>query len=283
MSLRDPGSGFVERFHASGVWQDRTLAELIAERAALGPAAIAVADQHESLTYAEFLSRCGSIARWLITQAGMQPGNVVAVQAPNRVVLPIMHVACNIAGLTFLPLTTAWREREASHLLRTSCAAAVVVVEAQHHGFDHLAMVQSIRSELPHLRVVGTSEPAGADFDLATFAAGGDATVRRRHGPDEPRFVMVTSGTTELPRMSEWTDNNLWFFMREYIRAMDMTSDDIVLGLAPAGTGSTGYVYPVLAPLLTGAASVLLEDWSVHSALEVLRTQNVTVAVAIPT
>ena len=58
---------------------------------------------------------------------------------------------------------------------------------------------------------------------------------------------MVTSGTTELPRMAEWTDNNLWFFMREYIRAMEMTSDDVVLGLAPAGTGSTGYVYPVLA------------------------------------
>ena len=147
------GSGFVEQFHASGVWQDRTLAELVAEQATLVSDAIAVADQHDSL------SLCGvplavprSIARWLVSQAGMRPGDVVAVQAGNRVVLPVMHVACNLAGLTFLPLTTAWREREVSHLLRTSCAAAVVVVEAEHHGFDHLAMVQSIRSELPQLR-----------------------------------------------------------------------------------------------------------------------------------
>ena len=45
----------------------------------------------------------------------------------------------------------------------------------------------------------------GIEFrEFATIAAGDDAALQRRHGPDEPRFVMVTSGTTELPRMAEW-------------------------------------------------------------------------------
>ncbi len=41
---------------------------------------------------------------------------------------------------------------------------------------------------------------------------------------------------------------------------------DIVAGFAPANAGSTGYVYPILAPLLLGATSVLLELWAARPA-----------------
>ena len=62
--------------------------------------------------------------------------------------------------------------------------------------------------------------------------------------------------------MSQWTDNNLSFLLRDYAEAVEMRPGDIAAAIAPANTGATGYLFPVLAPLLCGAASVLLENWS---------------------
>ena len=83
--------------------------------------------------------------------------------------------------------------------------------------------------------------------------------------------------------MSQWTDNNLTFLLRDYAEAVEMGPGDIAAAIAPANTGATGYLFPVLAPLLVGAASVLLENWSPAAAVELLESERATHAAAIPT
>ena len=50
----------------------------------------------------------------------------------------------------------------------------------------------------------------------------------------------------------------LSFLLRDYAQAVEMTAGDVAVAIAPANTGATGYLFPVLAPLLCGAAAVLL-------------------------
>ncbi|MBX6378268.1 MAG: long-chain fatty acid--CoA ligase, partial [Clostridia bacterium] len=50
-----------------------------------------------------------------------------------------------------------------------------------------------------------------------------------------------------------------------------------------ANTGSTGYAFPGLAPLLVGASFVMLEDWDPEAGLEMLSRYRCTYATAIPT
>lgn len=281
MPLRPMDPEFTDPYMAAGLWRDAPLYEVIDGHAAADPHRIAAADQHERLTYAEFVRRSHNIAAWLLNQ-GYAPGTPVALQSTNRVALSLMHIACDRADLLFVPLSSAWRERELAHLLGLA-EARILFVPASNAKHDYLELAEKIRPDLPHLETVGVIEGGGAEFDLSVIAASGDQRVDVPRDPNAPRYVMVASGTTELPKMSYWTDNNLWAFMKHYRESIGLTRIDVALGMAPANTGATGYVFPVLAPLLAGATSILLEDWDPARALELLESEKATVGCAVPT
>jgi acyl-CoA synthetase (AMP-forming)/AMP-acid ligase II len=265
----------------AGAWSDRPLYHVFDEAAARTPGVLAVADQHERLTYAELHARSTNFAAWLLEQQ-LEPGASVAVQCGNRVALAVAHLACDRADLTFIPLSVSWRRSEMAHLLALA-RPEVLVVGPPVRDFDFLAAVQALRPELPGLRLVGGMDGVQAEFDF-------DAVCRTHrqledtadHDPNAPRYVMVTSGTTGLPHMSLWSDNNLWYFMQVFIDCVQMKPGDIAVGLAPASTGATGYVFPVLAPLLCGASSVLLEHWSPPEALDLMESSRATHVTAVP-
>jgi non-ribosomal peptide synthetase component E (peptide arylation enzyme) len=263
------------------VWQDRTLIDVVTEHADRRPERLAVADQHERITYADLVARAHALAAWLVQQ-GLEPGDAVVLQTPNRIALPLTHLACDIADLIVVPLSDAWRRTELQHLLGAS-QAKVVVVPSANRGFDHLGLVEELRDDLPDLRLVGSLDQGGGDFDFTEVSIGEASGGQRPRDPDAPRFVMVSSGTTDVPTMSLFSDNNLWFFMRQYGDHVGMGADDLAVGIAPANTGATGYVFPVLAPILHGAGSVLLEHWSPAEALDLIAEERATLATGIPT
>ncbi|MEO5664118.1 MAG: class I adenylate-forming enzyme family protein [Nocardioides sp.] len=283
MPLRRITPELVEANYASGAWQPRPLYSVVDDTARVRGDAPAVADQTERLTYAELVRRSHSLATWLLQQ-GLESGATVALQTPNSISLAIMHLACDRADLVFLPLSSSWRGQEIEHLLRVS-GAKVVVVPPPTDDFDYFETVAAMRDRLPELELVGTRgyRLPEADFDFDDVSTRQTAEVSRPRDPQAGRYIMVTSGTTDLPKMSLWTDNNLWFFMQCFIDAVEMTQDDVAVGLCPANTGATGYVFPVLAPMLCGASSVLLEHWSPSAGLDLLESERATVASAVPT
>jgi acyl-CoA synthetase (AMP-forming)/AMP-acid ligase II len=272
---------FIEYHHTRGLWRPETLFELVDGHARQRPDALAVADQHDRLTYREVAEQSTALAGWLVGH-DVAPGSVVAVQTGNRVALALAHIACSRADLMFVPLSTNWRRAEMESLLRRSRVSVLVLPPARGE-VDYFATVDGMRGELPALRLVGGTDGLPADFDFDAALKSGPRLPPRPRDPDAPRFVTVTSGTTDLPRMSQWTDNNLSFLLREYAEAVELGPGDIALAIAPANTGATGYLFPVLAPLLCGAAAVLQETWSAATALDLLESERATHAAAIPT
>ena len=273
-------------YYEQGLWREQTLCDLLDGHVRRTPGALAVADQHERLTYAEFAERSAAFAGWLISR-DVEPGSVVAIQTGNRVSLALAHLACNRADLVFVPLSTHWRRTEMESLLRRSGVSVLVLPPATGQT-DFFATVNAMRGDLPRLRLVGGTGGLAADFDFdAVLKTGpaaqpGPAQSRPRQA-DDPRFITITSGTTDTPKMSQWTDNNLSFLLRDYARAVGMGPGDVAAAIAPANTGATGYLFPVLAPLLCGAGAVLLEDWGPAAALDLLEAERATHAAAIPT
>ena len=239
--------------------------------------------QHERLTYAELVRRSHSLADFLLG-LGLEPGAAVALQTPNRTALAVTHLACDRADLLFVPLSNGWRHTEMSHLLAVS-EAEVFIMPQSEKGFDFAAMVRDLRPSLPRLRWVGSLDglAEGVDFDFDEVSRRDSAAVVRNRDPNAPRYAMVTSGTTGLPQISLWSDNNLWCFMQMFIEAASLTPDDRAVGFCPANTGATGYVFPVLGPLLAGASSIVLEEWSSRAALELIHNERATTATAVPT
>ena len=281
MPVLDLTPELVDRLTSAGAWTDRPLYCAFDDVAAGTPHALAVADQHERLTYAQLKERSLNLAAWLMEQH-LGPGAAVALQCGNRVALAVAHLACDRADLTFIPLSISWRRAEMAHLLALA-RPEVLVVGPPVKGFDFLAAVQELRAELPELRLVGGMDGIAAEFDFdAVCRTHRPFEDRANRDPNAPRYVMVTSGTTGLPHMSLWSDNNLWYFMKVFIDCVQMTAGDIAVGLAPASTGATGYVFPMLGPILCGASSVLLEHWSPQEALDLMESSRATHVTAVP-
>ncbi|CAN5733748.1 medium-chain fatty-acid--CoA ligase [soil metagenome] len=292
------GDAEFARFHSEGTWGDKTIVQLFDERAAATPDKTAIVERHRSLTYREVAAMSRNVAAAL-RELGVEQGDVVAVQAPNWAELPIVHLAAGRIGAIFLPLSEGFREKELSHLLRQS-SAKVFMCPAAIRGVDHLTLVRDIASTISTLEVVVPLRPdARTPGDARTFddLAADDSWMSRHtlewldeagaeFDADAPSHVMVSSGTTGLPRCSLFSDNNtIVKLIRQYRDASDVSQHDVAAALAPAGTGATGYNYPILAMLLNGGTSVMLEHWSgahVEQALQLIEQNRCTVVVVVP-
>jgi acyl-CoA synthetase (AMP-forming)/AMP-acid ligase II len=275
-----------ERFRALGLWGDTTLAERFDEHAAREPGRLAVADARVRWSYGELQDITRRLARVLL-DLGAGPGAVVAAQLPSCALLPALHLACNRVGALLVPLSPAWREREVAGLLRT-VEPVVLVAVGEDGDTDLRAIHDAVRADVPALdHVVYAREPGTSSLE-ARLAASAPlapaAAAALRPDPDAPALAMVSSGTTGVPKASVWGGNDVVALLAHHFTStIELHADDVAGGLAPASLGSTGYVFPVLAPLLAGATSVMLERWSPQAALELLVREGCTYATAIPT
>lgn len=274
-----------ELYLLEGEWISDPLYRVVDRHASLNPTKLAISDQQVSLSYEDLRAMSIRLANSL-EQKGFVAGDAILIQAGNSHMIPVVHLACDRAGFVFIVVSDAWREREISHLMDLS-GAKVAILPDRNDSFDFVKYVASNRKSFSQLElIVGINDSSEADVswdELVYSDFEVDSYIPKRTDPDAPLYGMVTSGTTELPRISLWTDNNLWSFLSGYIKAVELTANDVTLGIAPANTGATGYVFPVLSALLVGASSVLLKHWNPNEAIELLIESKATIATAIPT
>ncbi len=281
----------IQGFHAEGRFNQKLLVDHLDERALQTPAKVAIIENQRRLSYAEVVRQSENLAAAL-HRLGVARGDVVAAQSPNWAELPIIHFACNRIGAIFVPLSEGFRERELLHLLQISRAKLLFCPEA-FRGVRHADLVAPLRSSLPALRhVVALRSAASLNFDTLAHEDAwrieqGTPWLRSLRGTaDDPSHVMVSSGTTGLPRCSLFSDNNTAVkLLQQYVQAARVAGNDVAAALAPAGTGATGYNYPILTMLLLGGTSVLLEHWNgkrLDEVLELVAHNGCTLAVAVP-
>ena len=276
------------RYRKEGLWHDRTYYELFAESAARHPDKTAIVEGSRRITYAELSTTINNLAGNLL-DLGLAPGDIVSLQTKNSSLMPIVHLACNRIGLLYMPLHDTWRDVEVKHLLNRA-RAKVLITPAEYRGFNHANMIASIRGELPALKHVFTIEGSApgtrelAELLKPTKHSKAELDARRPD-PDLPAHTMLSGGTTALSKISRFTCNDLMVMLDNFTRTAEFTENDIIAALAPAGTGATGYIFPILVPLLHGATSVILERWggNVPEAVEMIRREKCTCSVAIPT
>ncbi len=274
-------------YRAGGQWPDVTVAERFLDTAARYPDKAALRIDGVTSTYADLARDVRSLASGLIA-VGLSPGDVVAGQFPNGREIPLLHLACNLAGLLFMPLHDSWRTVELEHLL-VHAGVKLLVTPVSYRGFDHHAMISQMRGNLPALRdyftLVGAA-PGARDFaELLQHAPREDAEMAAyRPDPDLPAAIMLSGGTTALSKISRFSSNNLLAFLGAAGAAVGFGPEDIAAAIAPAGTGATGYCYGILMPLLNGATSVILPRWGDPSAaVDLIADRGCTYGVAIPT
>ena len=283
-----------QRYHAEGRWGQRLLVDVFDATVARTPDKTAIVEAHRRLSYRELQRQSENLAAALL-RLGVRHGDVVAVQAPNWAELPTVHLATNRIGAIFVPLSEGFRERELLHLLAKARVKVLFCPQA-FRGFGAAALLAGQRAALPLLQHIVTMRAAAAAGEPGFEAMAQHDGWRATHGApwlhaqradaDAPSHVMVSSGTTGLPRCSLFSDNNtLVKLLGQYVTAAGVDEHDVAAALAPAGTGATGYNYPILTLLLLGGTSVLLEHWSgkhLDQALALIADHRCTVATVVP-
>ena len=107
----------------------------------------------------------------LLRSEGVGPGDIVAVQLPNRRESCAFDYAIAAVGAISLPMPVNYGPKDMQNLLFRSQAIAYVTID-RFHTFDHLAAVTSLRAELPALRTVFALASTGADAEITPSSVG---------------------------------------------------------------------------------------------------------------
>ncbi len=257
-----------------GLWLDKTIYQLLAERTARTPDKTLIVDRFGRMSYGEALAATDRIAANLHA-LGIGRGDVVAVQLPNWRQFPLMAYALDRLGAICTPLPSIYRHRELRLMLGLVRPKAAVIPHL-FRGFDHLQMMRELADDLPDCRHVFVAEgnPGWARRfeDLLV-----PAPPAPPHRPDANAIseIVFTSGTTGEPKGVMHTANTNLCPLLGVIEDQGLDHRDVVLMASTFGH-QTGFVYGGHLPVLIGGSVVLMERWDPTLALELIEREGVT-------
>ena len=92
---------------------------------------------------------------------------------------------------------------------------------------------------------------------------------------DSVACILPTSGTTGKPKQSMLTHNNILFSERVFVEGLERTADDVMWMPAPLNH-AVGFFHGLVAPMLLGGRSVLMQDFAVKDAIDLINAEGAT-------
>lgn len=265
-------------FAGSGLWDERTIADMAEGLAAADPDFVAVIDGQGSLTRAALLGEAEALAAELHAR-GLRPGDVIAFQVPNWREAAVINLAAALSGLVINPIVPIYRDHEVAQML-ADCGARALFIPAAFRGFDYAAMAARLRGLLPALAHVFTVRGAGDDDYAALVAAGaGRAFARPRVDPLGVKLVLYTSGTTGRHKGVLHSHVTLARILRTSSAHWGLAAGEATLMPSPV-THVSGYANGLEAPLVCGIRTVLMESWNAAEAVALIERHRLVGTVA---
>ncbi len=177
---------------------ETTVGSVLREAAQLDPEGVALVsygsdvESCRRIRYAELLDEAEVVARALLDR--FEPGEHVAVWAPNLPEWILLQLGMGLAGLVLVPLNPAYRQGELAYALAQSRAAGIFYL-SEYRGSPMAEWVDGASRELPALR---SRVPLS---DWKEFCASGSPQQKLPNVlPSDPVQIQYTSGTTGAPK-----------------------------------------------------------------------------------
>ena len=170
----------------------REVADQVPERIALIAGTPDPVDRRE-WTYAELVVDAERAARAI--RAHFEPGERLAVWAPNIPEWMILEFGCAMAGVVLVTVNPAFQARELQYVLTQSRSAGLMVLP-EFRGNPMLATATEVQPECPDLREIIRLD------QWEDFLSDGDTWNGELVDPDplDPCMIQYTSGTTGFPK-----------------------------------------------------------------------------------
>jgi acyl-CoA synthetase (AMP-forming)/AMP-acid ligase II len=264
----------IARYRAEGIWDDQTIADRLDAVAARDPGKPLLVDGVRTLSAAELRSEAIRLSR-LIADRGVRAGEVVSFQLPNWHETVIVDLACAYGGFVSNPIVPIYRDAEVAFIVGNA-KSRLLFIPSTFRGFDHLAMIERLRSGWPSLLdfiVVRPDRPVRQSFQ--DMMAEEPRSLPARPDPNAVKLLMYTSGTTGPAKAVLHTHNTLGAEISNFINWMKLESDDVILMASPL-THITGYLYGLMLPITLGARFILMDVWNAAAAADLVERHGVT-------
>ncbi len=216
---------------------------------------------------------------------GLVRGDRLAVMLPTWHETLLAYLAAFRLGLVVVPIVAIYGGREIGFIVRQTRAKALIVPD-RWRGHDYLERVQAAGDmpDLQHLIVVGDYVPYGAIGWNELEAEAGGVFPLAFGGADEVCVILYTSGTTADPKGVKHTHNSMLSDFNIARAAPEILS-------AAAAAGPTLSVFPaghiagylsMMRPVLWGAETVFMDQWSAEDAARLIERHRITSSVGTP-
>ena len=207
-----------------------------------------------------------------LTEAGLRPGDRVAILCGNGSALMRTYLGCAWAGIIAVPINTASRGAQLEHILK-NCGARLAVVDAEFLA----AVLATQRSGAPldRLWIVGET---GLEIPIAYAAAPmpepGEPAAPHPSRPGDTVAILYTSGTTG-PSKGVCSPQAQYFWWAAHTAALlGLESEEVLLTTLPLfHTNALNSFYQAL---LTGSTLVVEKRFSVSDFLASLNRHRAT-------
>lgn len=258
------------RYRATGVVPVEPVWSLLDHAADRSPGALAVSDDHRSWTYDELRHAVAARAAGFLDN-GLIPGERVIVQYRNSGAFAISALGLLRAGLVPVMTLPAHRITEIAHLAETAGAAAYVG--------DHAAMAEQLPARVSTVRaayVDGSEHRPPPDRDPTS------AVLPTSVDPDLPAVLLVSGGTTGLPKLISRTHSDYAYNARRAAEVTRLGPDDVYLAALPGAHNFPLCCPGLLGALTVGAHTVYTDNPSPDNAFAVVERHGVTVTALVP-
>ncbi|WP_067971585.1 (2,3-dihydroxybenzoyl)adenylate synthase [Mycolicibacter icosiumassiliensis] len=251
-------------YRAAGYWSGRPLTSLLDDAASHWPDRPAVIDSTTTLSYAELDAAVDRAASGL-HGLGIAAGERVLLQLPNSCTFAVTLFGLLRVGAIPVLCLPGHRAAEIGHLAAVSDAVGIVIPDATA-GFDYPAMAAELG--LRRLVIDDASELSPAP--------------RFTPDPAAPALLLVSGGTTGLPKLIPRTHNDYVYNATASARVCELTAGDVYLVALPAAHNFPLACPGLLGAMSVGAATVFGTDPSPEAAFATIARHRVTVTALVP-
>jgi cyclohexanecarboxylate-CoA ligase len=270
----------IRRSLEEGYWRNESVEVYLDRWATKRPAKTAMVDGAGRCTYAELARTVERVAHGLAAH-GLERGAVISCQLPNWNEFIVLLLAAARLGAVVNPIPPIYRASELRFMLNR-LESRVVVIPGTFRGFDHVAMLQALRPEVPKVAhvFVARGTPTGGMLPFATLT---DTAWEAREGrrglpgsdPNEVCEVIFTSGTTGEPKGVMHTPNTVLAIVYPVIERLRFSSRDVIF-MSSTFAHQTGYLYGFYLTFVLGATGVWLDVWNAAEAARLIEAERVT-------
>ncbi len=259
---------------------ETTVGGVLRERAKATPGAVALVEAdiagalQRRWTYGELAADAERLARALLSR--YQPGERIAVWAPNIPEWVILEYAAGLAGLTLVTANPAYRPRELQYVLEQSGAVGLFIVKA-HRGNPMAEIAAEVAAQTPAVReVVDLEDPA------TLYAGEAAATALPEVRPGDPVQIQYTSGTTGFPKGVVLHHRGITNNARLSMARMGLRVGDAVLNVMPLfHTAGCGLL--TLGAVQFGCRLIVARLFDPARMLDIVEAERVEFVLGVPT